>query len=181
MTAALVGMLVDEKKVDWDAPVTTYLPWFQLKDPAGDARADGARPARRTAPGSANADYLWYGQRASTDEILRRVRLIDPAYPVRSGFIYQNIMYAAAGAVIEAASGKSWADTIRARIFEPLGMRDTHRHRRDARRGSPTSPRRTRSSTAAVRVIENVSVDPVAPAEPSGRTSTTWRSGCSSC
>jgi CubicO group peptidase (beta-lactamase class C family) len=34
-------------------------------------------------------------------------------------------MYAAAGAVIEAASGKSWADTIRARIFEPLGMRDT--------------------------------------------------------
>src|SRR3954470_1160025 len=30
MTAALVGMLVDEKKVAWDAPVTAYLPWFQL-------------------------------------------------------------------------------------------------------------------------------------------------------
>ena len=34
MTAALVGMLVDEKKVDWDAPVINYLPWFQLKDAA---------------------------------------------------------------------------------------------------------------------------------------------------
>ena len=32
MTAALVGMLVDEKKVEWDDPVTKYLPWFQLKD-----------------------------------------------------------------------------------------------------------------------------------------------------
>ena len=75
--------------------------------------------------GLGNADYLWYGQRASTDEILRRVRLIDPAYPVRSGFIYQNVMYAAAGALIEAVSGKPWAEMIRARIFQPLGMRDT--------------------------------------------------------
>ena len=27
MTAALVGMLVDEHSVEWDAPVTRYLPW----------------------------------------------------------------------------------------------------------------------------------------------------------
>src|SRR5262245_20188598 len=27
MTAALLGMLVDEKKVGWDAPVSRYLPW----------------------------------------------------------------------------------------------------------------------------------------------------------
>src|ERR1043166_120918 len=34
MTAALVGMLVDEKALDWDDPVVKHLPWFQLKDPA---------------------------------------------------------------------------------------------------------------------------------------------------
>ena len=45
MTAALVGMLVDEKKVAWDEPVTNYLPWFQLKDPVGDARAHRPRSA----------------------------------------------------------------------------------------------------------------------------------------
>src|SRR6185503_18286062 len=124
MTAALVGMLVDEKKVEWDAPVTRYMPWFQLKDPAV-TRELTVRDLLTHRAGLGNADYLWYGQRASTDEILRRVRLIDPAYPVRSGFIYQNIMYAAAGALIEAVAGQSWADTIHARIFEPLGMRDT--------------------------------------------------------
>ena len=53
--------------------------------------------------GLGNADYLWYGQRNSTDEILARVRLLEPAYSLRSRFIYQNVMYAAAGAVVEAA------------------------------------------------------------------------------
>ena len=33
MTAASMGMLVDEGKVKWDDPVTKYLPSFQLYDP----------------------------------------------------------------------------------------------------------------------------------------------------
>jgi CubicO group peptidase (beta-lactamase class C family) len=45
MTAAAMGMLVDEGKVRWDDPVINYLPGFQLKDPwvtreiTGDPRA----------------------------------------------------------------------------------------------------------------------------------------------
>jgi len=113
MTAALVGMLVDEKKVELDAPVTRYLPWFQFRDPAV-TRDLMVRDLLTHRAGLGNADYLWYGQNNSTEEILRRVRLIEPAYPVRSGFIYQNIMYAAAGAVIEASSGKPWTEMIRA-------------------------------------------------------------------
>ena len=53
---------------------------------------------------------------------------------------------------------------MRTRIFQPLGMRDTDRHRGERSPRSRTSPRRTRSSTVEVRVIENVSVDPVAAA-----------------
>ena len=162
MTAALVGMLVDEKKVEWDAPVIRYLPWFQLKDPAV-TRELTVRDLLTHRAGLGNADYLWYGQHNSTEEILRRVRLIDPAYPVRSGFIYQNIMYAAAGAVIEAASGKPWREMIQTRIFDPLGMTDT----------IPTAATLARHPDAAsphdvvdgkVIVIENASVDPVASA-----------------
>ena len=162
MTAALVGMLVDEKKVAWDAPVTTYLPWFQMKDPSV-ARQVTVRDLLTHRAGLGNADYLWYGQSNSTDEILRRVRLIDPAYAVRASFIYQNVMYAAAGAVIEAASGQSWPAMLQARIFDPLGMRDT----------IPTAASlRSRRNVASphflvdgrVRVIQNVSVDPVAAA-----------------
>src|SRR5439155_21610324 len=34
MTAALIGMLVDEKKLDWDDPGIRHLPRFQLKYPS---------------------------------------------------------------------------------------------------------------------------------------------------
>ncbi len=155
-------MLVDEKKVEWDAPVTRYLPWFQLKDPAA-TRELMVRDLLTHRAGLGNADYLWYGQTSSTDEILRRVRLIDPAYPIRSGFIYQNIMYAAAGAVIEAASGKPWAEMLKTRILEPLGMTET----------IPTAATLASHTNVAsphdiidgkVTVIENASVDPVAAA-----------------
>jgi CubicO group peptidase (beta-lactamase class C family) len=162
MTAALVGILVDDKKIEWDAPVTKYLPWFQLKD-AAVTRELRVRDLLTHRAGLGNADYLWYGQRHSTEEILRRVRLLEPAYPVRSGFIYQNVMYAAAGAVIEAASGKSWAEMMRTRIFQPLGMRDTL-----ATAATLASQPNVASPHALVdgkvRVIDNVSVDPVAPA-----------------
>ncbi len=162
MTATLVAMLVDEKKVEWDAPVTRYLPWFQLNDPAA-TRGLMVRDLLTHRAGLGNADYLWYGQANSTDEILHRVRLIDPAYPIRSSFIYQNIMYAAAGAVVEAASGRSWSEMIRTRIFEPLGMTET----------VPTAAHLASHDNVAsphdivdgqVRVIENASVDPVAAA-----------------
>jgi CubicO group peptidase (beta-lactamase class C family) len=162
MTAALAAMLVDDKKLEWDAPVIRYLPWFQMKDPAV-SREVTVRDLLTHRAGLGNADYLWYGQHSSTDEILRRVRLIDPAYPVRSGFIYQNIMYAAAGAVVEVASGTSWPNLIRTRIFEPLGMKDSQ-----ATAALLASLPNVASPHAIVdgrvRAIENASVDPVAAA-----------------
>ena len=162
MTAALVGMLVDDKLLAWDDPVVKHLPWFQLKDPAV-TRELTVRDLLTHRGGLGNADYLWYGQSNSTEEILKRVRLIEPAYSVRSSFIYQNIMYAAAGAVIEAAGHKPWAETIRLRIFEPLGMRDSI---------ATAATLKAHANVAAphdivggqVRVIENMSVDPVASA-----------------
>ncbi len=162
MTAALVGMLVDDKLLAWDDPVVKHLPWFQLKDPAV-TRELTVRDLLTHRGGLGNADYLWYGQSNSTEEILKRVRLIEPAYSVRSSFIYQNIMYAAAGAVIEAAGRKPWAETIRLRIFEPLGMRDSI---------ATAATLKAHANVAAphdivggqVRVIENMSVDPVASA-----------------
>jgi len=162
MTAALLAMLVDEKKVEWDAPVARYLPWFQMKDPSA-TRELTVRDLLTHRAGLGNADYLWYGQKNSTEEILRRVRLIEPSYPIRSSFIYQNIMYAAAGAVIESASGHPWAEMIRTRIFEPLGMTETISTAATlAAQPNVASPHDT--IDGRVQVIENASVDPVAAA-----------------
>ena len=113
--------------------------------------------------GLGNADYLWYGQSTDSREILRRVRLLPVWYSLRSSFIYQNVMYAAAGAVIEAVTGQTWADQMRTRLFEPLGMRGTIATAATlAQQPNVAVPHDL--VDGQVRAIENAAVDSVAPA-----------------
>jgi CubicO group peptidase (beta-lactamase class C family) len=162
MTAAAIGMLVDEGKVRWDDPVTNYLPGFQLKDPWA-TREITVRDLLTHRAGLPNADYLWYGATNSTAEILRRVRYVDLAYSPRSSFIYQNVMYAAAGQVIATVSGMPWDEFVRTRIFTPLHMdRTVPLLSRAGSVPNVASPHDRIDDT--MRVIRNASVDPVASA-----------------
>ncbi|GAB3702001.1 serine hydrolase [Spirosoma flavus] len=124
MTAACLGMLVDEGKLRWDDPVVNYLPDFLFYDPAV-TREVRVRDLLIHNTGVGNADVLWAAMQIPSDEILRRMRMIKPSYSLRSGFIYQNIMYLAAGKVLEKVSGMPWDVFIRTRLFEPLGMQRT--------------------------------------------------------
>src|SRR4029078_1880741 len=103
MTAAIIGMLVDEKKVAWDDPVVKHLPWFQLSDPYL-TREITVRDLLTHRAGLGTPDDLSYGQETDRRDILRRVRLMPLPCSLRSSFICQNVMYAAAGAVIEAVT-----------------------------------------------------------------------------
>jgi len=162
MTAAAIGMLVDDGKVRWDDPVTTHIPGFQLRD-AYLTREVTVRDLLTHRAGLPNADYLWYGSDNSAAEILRRVRYVSPAYSLRSNFIYQNIMYAAAGEVVAKASGMPWEDFVRTRIFAPLAMQRTvPLLSRAGAMPNVASPHERVNDT--VRVITNASVDPVASA-----------------
>jgi len=121
LTSAALGMLVDEGRIRWDDPVTKYLPSFQMSDP-WTTREVTVRDLITHRAGLPEVDYLWTGGDNSRDEVIRRIRFIQPTYSFRAGYIYHNVMYAVAGAVIEAASGMTWDEFIRRRIFEPLGM-----------------------------------------------------------
>ena len=162
MTAALMGMLVDEKKVAWDDPVIKYLPSFQLKDPAV-TRELTVRDLLTHRGGLGNADFLWYGQSNSMAEILERVRLLEPAYSLRSRFVYQNVMYGVAGELIAKVSGQPWKQFVRTRIFEPLEMRDTVPLLADIPKGANVASPHYEIE-GVVKVIQNAAVDSVAPA-----------------
>lgn len=121
ITAAALGMLQDEGKLSLDDPVTKHLPWFQLHD-AYVTREMKVRDLLTHRSGLPRYDMIWYGSPYSREEVVRRVHLGEPAWSFRSRFGYQNIMFIAAGEVIEATSGMSWDDFIEKRFFEPLGM-----------------------------------------------------------
>jgi CubicO group peptidase (beta-lactamase class C family) len=58
--------------------------------------------------------------------VLARLPHVQPAYSIRSQFVYQNVMYATAGHIEGAMAGTSWDALVRRRIFDPLGMAETN-------------------------------------------------------
>ena len=162
MTVVALGMLVDEGKVKWDEKVITYLPGFRLADPYV-TRELTVRDLLTHRAGLGNADMLWAGADYSYEEIARRIGTLAPAYSMRSGFIYQNIMYAVAGDVVRAASGMTWEAFLRTRIFAPLGMTATEATLAGVT-GKPNVAAPHGEVRDTIRVIANRAVDPVAPA-----------------
>jgi CubicO group peptidase (beta-lactamase class C family) len=162
MTSASIGMLVDEGKLRWDERVTKILPGFQLADPYV-TRELTVRDVLTHRAGLGNADVLWYRTDNTPDEVIRRVRFADPAYSLRSSFIYQNIMYAVAGQIVAATSGVPWEQFVRTRIFGPVGMPNAVPLLDSARRRNNVASPHFRFGDT-VRVITNASVDAVASA-----------------
>ncbi len=125
MTAAALGMLVDEGKLSWDDPVTRHLPTFQLYDPYV-TREVTVRDLLTHRAGLGNADYFWYVNDLPADSLVEKLRLLKPEYSLRAGFSYNNAMYIAAGQVVAAVSGMPWERFVQTRIFDPLGMSRTY-------------------------------------------------------
>jgi CubicO group peptidase (beta-lactamase class C family) len=123
-TATALGLLIEEGKIEWDAPVVRYLPAFQMFDPYV-TRELTVRDllVHRSGLGLGAGDLLWWP--ASTydrKEVARRLRFIPPATSFRSAYAYDNVLYLVAGEVIEAISGQSWEDFVSRRILARVGM-----------------------------------------------------------
>lgn len=125
-TTAALARLVDEGKLKWDAPVIDYLPDFQMYD-SWVTREMTVRDllVHRSGLGLGAGDLLTVPRGTiSRKEAIRRLRYIRPATSFRSGYAYDNILYAVAGQLIEAVSGQTWEDYMREHLFAPAGFRD---------------------------------------------------------
>lgn len=161
MTATCIGMLVDEGKLKWDDAVVTHLPDFQLYDPYM-TREIKIRDLLIHDTGVGNADFLWDIMAVSSDEVLRKMRAVKPSYSMRSGFIYQNIFYLAAGKVIEKVGGKPWRQFVQERIFQPLAMTRTVPFRADVKDTNQTKPHF--NIEGKITVIDHTNADVIGPA-----------------
>jgi len=123
-TSTALGILVDEGKVEWDAPVIRYLPSFAMYDP-WVTREITVRDllVHRSGLGLGAGDLLWWP--ASTydrKEIVHRLRYIKPATSFRSAYAYDNVLYQVAGELIEAVSGQTWEQFMSSRVLAKVGM-----------------------------------------------------------
>ena len=123
-TATALALLVEDGKVEWDAPVIRYLPAFALYDPYV-TRELTVRDllVHRSGLGLGAGDLLWWPQSTyDRKEIARRLRFIPPATSFRGAYAYDNVLYLVAGEVIEAVSGQTWEQFVRERILRRVGM-----------------------------------------------------------
>ncbi|MEW6336940.1 MAG: serine hydrolase [Acidobacteriota bacterium] len=123
-TAVAAGLLVSEGKLDWDAPVREKVPSIRFHDDQLNTTVT-LRDMLAHRTGITRHDTIWYKSDFTRKELFERLKYLEPKQPLRQLFLYNNMMYAGAGYIIELTSGKTWEEFVRERLFGPLAMRST--------------------------------------------------------
>ena len=165
-TTAALAILIDEGKIgSWDDPVSKYLPGFQLYDPyVTESLTIRDIVSHRVGLDTFSGDLLWYETNYTNDEILSRVKYLKPVRGYRTGFGYQNLMFIAAGKIIENVSGMKWQDFVRAKILNPLGMNGVKTSVKDFQSGDNFAVPHNESGGKGLRALPQGIVDGAAGA-----------------
>ncbi len=124
-TATTLAALAAEGALDLDESVTDVLPRFRLHDETATHLAT-PRDLMSHRTGLPRHDLLWYGNPDfELGQLIDKLPHLEPTAELREAWQYNNLMFGVAGLMIEAASGKSWQDAMRERVFAPLGMTST--------------------------------------------------------
>jgi CubicO group peptidase (beta-lactamase class C family) len=113
-TSAIIAMLVQEGKLNWDDKVQKYLPYFELYDPFV-SRETTIKDllCHRVGLGTFSGDVIWYKSDLTSEEIIKRLKYLPNKFDFRDGFGYSNVMYITAGEVIKTVTGKTWGKMFR--------------------------------------------------------------------
>ncbi|WP_063798043.1 serine hydrolase domain-containing protein [Streptomyces sp. 150FB] len=124
-TATAVMQLVDEGKVDLDAPVDHYVSDFRLGDPRG---ADiTVRELLNQTSGMADSAFpdLREPQAHDLKSAVTRLHGAQLAAEPGTEFNYHNPNYQVAARVVEEVSGRPFATYLHDHVFAPIGMDST--------------------------------------------------------
>ena len=130
MVAAIIGMLVEEGKMDWNTPIKDILPDWNIEDQAvHNLTTIVDCLAHRT---GLQMNNYWLESNnniiiPATDS-MKLINGLKPVLPFRRQFQYNNLGYEIAGHVIDKLSGTSWNQMLQTRLFDPLDMNRTGTH-----------------------------------------------------
>ena len=123
-TALAVMQLVEAGKIDLDASVQRYLPWFRVADSWASAQIAVRHLLNQTSglPTSAGEIPLadFDSRPGAAERQMRALALLQLARPVGAAFEYSNANYDLLGLIIEVASGESYGSYVQSHIFLSL-------------------------------------------------------------
>jgi CubicO group peptidase (beta-lactamase class C family) len=139
LTGLAVMQLVEAGKIDLDAPVQRYLPWFHLAD-TNASSPDETSPDETSPitvrhllnhtsgiPRPTGSEYSLRGDYRpdALEQHVRALSAVAPAHPVGTTYEYANLGYQVLGLLIEQVSGLSYAAYLQEYVLDPLEMRQT--------------------------------------------------------
>lgn len=124
-TAFLVGMYVDQGKLSWDTTAIEILPELRLWN--FDATYQLTfRDMLTHQSGLPRHELVWYNSKMDRNELLKKLRYLEPVCHLRQRYIYNNLMYLTAGLALEKISNLSWEELTTEKLLKPLSMNQTN-------------------------------------------------------
>ena len=145
-TALAIMQLSEAGRVQLDAPVQRYLPWWRVADPEASTQIS-VRHLLYQVSGLSKATGNAFATSGDThdsalEDRVRTLRDAELTAPVGTTWQYSNANYWTLGMIVQAVSGQSYETYIQQHIFDPLQMRSSHTSRTDAeQQGLPTGHR----------------------------------------
>lgn len=122
-TAACLGMMVEDKNLNWDDKVIDHFPEFQLNDPYVTSEITVRDLlCHRAGFETFDGDLIWYRAEYDRKEVIRRISKLPLKHGFRETFGYSNVMFLVAGEVMEKVTASTWDQYVKDYIFKPLGM-----------------------------------------------------------
>jgi CubicO group peptidase (beta-lactamase class C family) len=122
-----ISQLIDAGKIDIDAPVKTYLPWFTLADLESTGQITIKHLLSHTSGLSQRSGIMvLYTNPVSLERLVRNLSKIRLSRPVGSTYQYSNLNYFILAEVVETVSGMPYGHYIETNIFKPLDMRHSY-------------------------------------------------------
>jgi CubicO group peptidase (beta-lactamase class C family) len=126
--ATAIVQLVEQGKIDLDAPVTEYLPYFKLDDDR--YRGITIRHMLDHSSGMPDVeDYEWdkpQFDEGAAERYVRSIATKEMIFAPGEDTRYSNMAFDTLGDVIAKVSGMSFDDYMKTRILDPLEMTDSN-------------------------------------------------------
>jgi CubicO group peptidase (beta-lactamase class C family) len=124
-TATLVMQLVEEGRLELDAPVRRYLPGFRVADESV-SEAVTIRHLLTHSSGIDGDHFLDTGRGDDALELyVESCSELQQVHPLGATMSYCNTGFTVLGRVIEVVTDSVWDDVLRTRLVEPLGLTHT--------------------------------------------------------
>lgn len=137
LTGVAIMQLVEQGKLELDAPVQRYLPWFRVADEAASAQITVRHLLYHTSgiPQRVGIEIALKGDRRpdALEARVRELKSVQLNRPVGATYEYANSGYMILGLLIQEVSGQSYESYLSEHLFAPLQMSHAYTELDDAK------------------------------------------------